>query len=133
MNRAVFLILGSLCLSACGPDSADVSPAARPVQEEQVSTSSPVPKPAISGRDVYLDNCASCHETGLNDAPVAGNRADWLNRSPLWQAVLLEHARSGYLEMPQKGGHPELSDEAVNAAAEYMLAITFPDRLPDQQ
>jgi hypothetical protein len=35
----------------------------------------------------------------------------------MWQAVLFNHAKSGYLEMPEKGGAAELSDEAVEAAA----------------
>jgi cytochrome c5 len=30
----------------------------------------------------------------------------------MWQAVLFNHAKSGYLEMPGKGGQDELSDEA---------------------
>jgi cytochrome c5 len=41
--------------------------------------------------------------------------------------VLLEHAREGWLDMPAKGGHPYLSDRAVQAAGEYMLCETFPE------
>jgi cytochrome c5 len=45
----------------------------------------------------------------------------------MWQAVLFNHAKAGYLDMPEKGGAAELSDEAVEAAAEYMLSLTFPE------
>ena len=45
----------------------------------------------------------------------------------MWQAVLFEHARAGYFDMPGKGGRRDLSDEAVEAATEYMLEKTFPE------
>lgn len=60
-------------------------------------------------------------------APVAGDAADWGSRSRLWDAVLLDHAITGYLEMPARGGRADLPDEVVKSAAEYMLRMTFPD------
>ena len=33
--------------------------------------------------------------------------------------------------MPARGGDPALSDPEVAAAAEYMLALTHPDRAAD--
>jgi len=41
--------------------------------------------------------------------------------------VLFEHARSGYIDMPAKGGAEALEDNIVSKAAEYMLTETFPD------
>ena len=79
------------------------------------------------GRDTYNEVCASCHEEGKDGAPAIGVRESWSDRSPLWTAVLFEHAKSGYLGMPAKGGHPELSDRAVESAGEYMLSVTFPE------
>ncbi len=79
------------------------------------------------GEDVYTWACAACHDTGEQDAPRIRDRDTWSDRSPLWSAVLLEHAKQGYLEMPAKGGHPYLSDRAVQAAGEYMLGETFPE------
>jgi cytochrome c5 len=79
------------------------------------------------GKATYESACASCHEAGEGGAPRPGRREDWSERSDMWQAVLFSHAKSGYLEMPGKGGQPELSDESVEAAAEYMLGLTFPE------
>jgi cytochrome c5 len=79
------------------------------------------------GEDVYSWACAACHDTGEKNSPRIRDRDTWSNRSPLWSAVLLEHAKQGYLEMPAKGGHPYLSDRAVEAAGEYMLGETFPE------
>ena len=61
------------------------------------------------------------------DAPTAGDEGDWANRSKLWEAVLSEHAKKGYLEMPARGGAEDASDYEVQAAAEYMLTISHPD------
>ena len=116
MSRALILVLGLLSLTACSAN------------RDAVSTMEPS---ALTGQETYNAACASCHDTGLEGAPVIGNLVDWVDRSPLWQAVLMEHAKEGYLEMPAKGGHPELSDRAVSAAVEYMLTSTFPQRLPD--
>ena len=82
------------------------------------------------GRETYVKACASCHEANDTGAPVTGDSESWAGRSPFWSAVLLEHAKSGYLGMPGKGGQAGLSDRAVEAAGEYMLHKTFPD-LPE--
>jgi cytochrome c5 len=79
------------------------------------------------GKATYDSACASCHAAGEGGAPRTGQREDWEGRSNLWQAVLFNHAKSGYLEMPGKGGQAELSDESVEAATEYMLGLTFPE------
>jgi cytochrome c5 len=79
------------------------------------------------GETTYASACASCHDAGEAGAPRTGVREDWSERSDLWQAVLFNHAKAGYLEMPGKGGQPELTDEAVEAATEYMLGLTFPE------
>lgn len=83
------------------------------------------------GEDVYQWACAACHDEGTGGAPKTGDPDSWVNRSPLWSAVLLEHARQGYMEMPARGGHAYLSDRAVQAAGEYMLGVTFPDKPRD--
>lgn len=86
---------------------------------------------AVNGEAAYLENCAGCHETGMLGAPREGEPGDWEARSALWQAVLLDHARTGYFDMPAKGGKSDLPDDVVEAAAEYMLEQTFPDRPKD--
>ena len=126
--RCSAIVLCSLCLTACEaePSTSAQQAAANPVAE-QVLNQNPVP----SGREVYGEFCASCHDTGQQGAPVMGNPADWASRSQLWQAVLMEHAKAGYLDMPARGGALDLSDLSVSRAVEYMMLATFPDQLPD--
>jgi len=130
MNRAPTTLLTLACLLAAG-----VSPALASEEGAGVSCDRPGDYEIIAwrerymalGRDVYEWSCAACHDEGEDDAPRIRQRESWTERSPLWSAVLLEHAREGWLDMPAKGGHPYLSDRAVQAAGEYMLCETFPE------
>ena len=81
----------------------------------------------MNGASAYQEHCAGCHETGMLGSPIAGDAADWGSRSQLWDAVLLDHAITGYLEMPAKGGKTDLPDDIVRSAFDYMLRMTFPD------
>jgi cytochrome c5 len=121
--RTNAIVISLLCLVACDSD---------PSGPGQRSAGSPadlqaiIEQPDLSGGEVYAEFCASCHDSGLLGAPVTGKPADWENRSQLWQAVLTEHAKAGYLEMPARGGAGELSELSVSQAVEYMLLTTFP-------
>jgi cytochrome c5 len=79
------------------------------------------------GQDTYQDACAECHDEGVENAPVTGDRESWSNRSPLWSSILIVHAQEGHLGMPAKGGCAELTKHEVTAAGEYMLSVTFPE------
>lgn len=81
----------------------------------------------IDGLKVYTEVCSRCHDQGVDGAPVIGRKQDWEGRSNLWEAVLFEHAQSGYLGMPAKGGQQDLTEYDVGVAAEYMLTISHPE------
>lgn len=85
----------------------------------------------VSGETAYRAACAHCHDAGVDGAPVTGDPDTWSDRSPLWTAVLADHAENGYLGMPARGGVDGLPDAAISQAIEYMLMQTFPDRPPD--
>ena len=80
-----------------------------------------------AGKEVYEQACASCHDKGEDGAPAIGNQDDWADRSPLWSAVLFGHSRAGYFEMPARGTQPDLTDQQVDAASEYLLSETYPE------
>ncbi len=83
------------------------------------------------GKRTYEKVCAGCHETGVQGAPVVGNKEDWRARSGLWEAVLVEHAEQGYIKMPAKGNAEYATEYDVGAAAEYMLTLTHPEMSHD--
>mgnify|MGYP001824810819 CR=1 FL=1 len=118
MRKIAFLLAAGFAIGACAANSGE------PQVDATAST-------AVDGEKAYIEHCAGCHETGLLGAPREGEPNDWEGRSNLWQAVLMDHAKTGYFDMPARGGKSELPDEVVHAAAEYMLEITFPDRPED--
>ena len=118
MNRSALLMLSCFVLVACQQEMP-----ASPAPEMRVAAAQ---APKISGKQAYEQVCARCHESGLDGAPRTDHPEDWSGRSRLWQAVLYEHARQGYLGMPAKGGDDRLNDKVVSAAAEYMLERTYP-------
>lgn len=112
------VIASSFALAACAHHSGEA-------QDNEASAG------VIDGEAAYSENCAGCHETGMLGAPREGEPQDWKGRSNLWQAVLMDHAKTGFFDMPARGGKSELPDGVVNAAAEYMLEKTFPNRPED--
>jgi cytochrome c5 len=134
MRKSSLLILTTLFmafLTSCAQENADNLREPSPESDSTTVTPSQTAALELTGVEAYEMACASCHELGLNGAPATGDVDAWSDRSALWEAVLFHHAKNGYLGMPSKGGKPELSDRSVAAAAEYMLLITYPDRLPD--
>jgi len=117
MRRSVCILLAVLLLAACADNGGEVRGDNGDV--------------GIDGQVAYQQNCAHCHASGKDGAPRTGHAQDWEVRSSLWQAVLMEHAKKGFLDMPARGGKGELPDDVVNAAAQYMLEQTFPDMLKD--
>ena len=119
MIRFILLLLMIVPLFACAPKG-DQEPLA-------VATESAVEDQPLTGKQAYERACAECHDEGSDGAPKTGDREAWKGRSMLWQAVLFEHAQSGYLEMPAKGGDQALDDATISRAAEYLLSTTFPE------
>lgn len=80
----------------------------------------------MSGDEVYRTACAACHTAGIAGAPKTGDVAAWAPRIEQGMDTLAKHAIEGYQGsagyMPPKGGRTDLSDDAVRAAVEYMVA-----------
>jgi cytochrome c5 len=122
------IAMALFCLAACSAGDDDTAAGSAAISPEQREVKPTWREDRLAlGKQIYEAACASCHDTGDRDAPITGNRDQWEQRSDMWQAVLFNHAKAGYLEMPGKGGQPELTDEAVEAATEYMLGLTFPE------
>lgn len=79
-----------------------------------------------SGKDVYASACFACHGTGAAGAPKLGDKAAWSARIAQGMDTVNKHAIKGFTGskgvMPPKGGNAALSDDAVIAAVEYIVA-----------
>jgi cytochrome c5 len=104
-------------ITPVGQVNTDASAAAAPA---------PAAGGAIDGPAMYQSNCFACHGTGAAGAPKVGDKAAWKARIAQGTATLYEHAIKGFQGksgvMPAKGGHAELSDEAVQAIVDHMVS-----------
>ncbi len=77
-----------------------------------------------SGQDVYGAACAVCHGAGVAGAPKFGDSVAWKTRIAKGNDKLYANAINGYVGkagvMPAKGGRPDLSNEEVESAVDYM-------------
>lgn len=79
------------------------------------------PVSAHSGKAVYEQTCATCHGSGVMDAPKLGDKNAWSMRIAQGKAKLVEHADYGFKSMPPHGGNDDLSDKDVEVAVDYMV------------
>ena len=126
----MFRILAPFALAAILTACGQANDPERPATSQVVA-----PPPAentmqLTGKQAYEQVCAQCHDEGVDGAPKIGDREAWTGRSWLWEAVLFEHAKDGFMAMPAQGGEEALDDAIVEMAAEYMLAKTYPDVMP---
>ena len=123
MSRYLLSLFLLLVLAGCGqenPGQVDL------IEPESQTGKSPASTNSI-GKQTYDKYCAACHEEGLDGAPRTGDRDAWDERSWLWDAVLFEHVRCGYENMPAQGGVATADKAEVTKAAEYMMALTYPE------
>ncbi len=79
------------------------------------------------GKATYDSICAACHGSGIPGIPQLGDAADWAPRIEQGTDTLYSHAINGFtgssgMMMLPKAGNPDLSDDAVMAAVDYMVA-----------
>jgi cytochrome c5 len=70
----------------------------------------------------YQAMCSTCHSSGALGAPKITDKAAWQPRIAQGSKVLYSSALNGIGAMPAKGGHPQLSDEQVKAAVDYIVS-----------
>jgi len=87
---------------------------------QQVAAAAPAAP--TDGKAVYDTACNVCHGAGVAGAPKMGDKAAWAARLKQGKETLHASAIKGKGAMPAKGGNAALSDDAVKAAVEHMLA-----------
>ena len=80
----------------------------------------------MDGKTAFQTVCSACHGSGIAGAPKVGDKAAWAPRIAKGIATLDQHAIEGFQGtsgvMPAKGGRPDIADDAVKAAVEYMVS-----------
>lgn len=94
------------------------------------STAYPVPdnRQYAQGRELWLENCETCHGYGIADAPIPMKPEEWRFRLDKGRKLLYQHAIEGFIGpdysmMPARGGNDDLTDEQVKLAVDYMVFL----------
>jgi cytochrome c5 len=74
------------------------------------------------GQQIFTAVCATCHVSGLLQAPRLGNKDDWAPRLEKGVEMLYDHAINGFKNMPARGGRQDLSDDEVKQAVDYLIS-----------
>ena len=77
---------------------------------------------SVDGGEIYNTFCASCHNSGLNAAPMVGSKGFWTNRIKAGKDTVYSNSINGLRGMPARGGIARLTDEEVKAAVDYMIS-----------
>jgi mono/diheme cytochrome c family protein len=127
---AVCLLI-SLPAVAATPD--DVTTAALPSQTGAVDTQGALgtvdlnPPPALTGPEVYHQNCVACH--GADGHGVVAGTPDFTQAGGVLSksdATLIQHIAQGYqspgspLAMPARAGNPGLTDAEIAEVVRYL-------------
>jgi cytochrome c5 len=113
--------------AASAPEAAAATAAAAAVPAAAATTvaaAAPAAAPqtvaAGAGEALYKQTCATCHASGVANAPKFGDKAAWAPRIQQGVPTLVQHAISGKGAMPPKGGSAA-SDSEIRATVEYMV------------
>ncbi len=87
-----------------------------------VETFDPSAKPIVrSGKEIYDTVCATCHKTGVLDAPKLGTASDWQSRLAGGFDAMVTSGTVGLGAMPPKGGDASLTDMEMKKVVAYIL------------
>lgn len=75
------------------------------------------------GATVFNTVCGACHNTGVANAPKAGDKAAWAPRIALGKDALYKSAIAGKGAMPPKGGAADLSDAEIKGAVDHLIGL----------
>ncbi|MBK7898000.1 MAG: cytochrome c5 family protein [Azonexus sp.] len=103
-------------------DAADVriQPVAKFELQKAAAATGGAPK---DGPTVYNSVCGACHNSGVANAPKAGDKGAWGPRIGQGKDALYKSALGGKGAMPPKGGAADLSDAEIKAAVDHLVGL----------
>ncbi len=88
---------------------------------EAQAAAAPAESGPVDGSQVYNTVCMACHAAGVAGAPQPGSEEMAKRFAEKGADGLKNSAINGLNVMPPRGGRPDLSDEQIQAAIEFML------------
>jgi|KBSSwiStaDraftv2_1062776.scaffolds.fasta_scaffold147647_2 cytochrome c5 len=74
-----------------------------------------------TGEQIVKQQCAGCHEKGVNGAPRIDDRAAWVPRMKQGLDAMVRSAINGHGKMPARGGLVNVTDTELRSAITYMF------------
>jgi cytochrome c5 len=74
-----------------------------------------------TGEQIVKQQCAQCHEKGVNGAPRIDDRAAWAPRMKNGLDATVRSAINGHGKMPARGGLANITDNELRSAISYMF------------
>lgn len=78
-----------------------------------------------SGKKIYQQYCAGCHDTGTAEAPRRDDVAHWKKRFTEVRSALTDAVIKGKGAMPPKGGCADCTEEMLNNAMLYLAGSSY--------
>ena len=76
---------------------------------------------ADNGKTTYKQVCSSCHESGVNNAPILEDKLEWKLRSAKGTDALYASILNNKCELLKDLRH-DLSNDKIKAAVNYMVS-----------
>jgi cytochrome c5 len=113
-------------VAVAGEDNSKKAIQATAIAVAAAPAAAPAAGAPMDGKTVFQNVCSACHGTGIAGAPKIGDKAAWGPRIAQGVATLDKHALEGFQGthgvMPAKGGRPDVPDDEIKAAVDYMVA-----------
>lgn len=77
---------------------------------------------ADNGKTTYKQVCSSCHEVGISGAPILKDKLEWSLRIAQGMDTLYASTLNGKCKLLVQSSRPDLPDETVKAAVDYMVS-----------
>ena len=79
-------------------------------------------EPPHPGQAVYERYCYACHQAGIAGAPALNDAEAWAPRLAQGRETLYDNVKQGMTPgMPPRGACPACTDQALEAAVDYMV------------
>jgi len=127
-GHPIYLLCVGLSFTVSSLISCEKAEIASPQETKHTEPSNwePSDPELLTGKEIYVAECALCHDEGEDGAPRLGKAAQWTERLSKPEEQIISRAINGYVgedgEMPARGGTPSLTDSEVAAAVKFIIA-----------
>lgn len=118
--------MGEISVAGESEDTGMVQAVAEPMDTGMETAAAAGDPAGVDGKATFDSVCAACHGSGIPGIPQFGDAEAWAPRIAQGTDTLYSNAINGYtgssgMMMPPRGANPDLTDDQVKAAVDYMV------------